>query len=587
MSQTESNILLDICNTHVYKENAFFLLAANVDDSPSKLKKRANDFQNAVKLNELRDEYPKYLCPDTLPSEETILEAKKQLQDPPRRFLNMLFWFWPIESKSSQDIALRALRNGNNAEACRIWNETVDFGTPEQILIARHNLAIYTHMKVLQKEMEILQSPRKRGIKKDWETSYAQWMELYTSEDFWSYLKEKARSYDDPRLTTGFVRRMRTFLPQAIVHINAGIACDYLRADPPFLNHFQRHKILIESYKLNGATYDSIFLPIVSTDRDRINTAIEDTKRNLSRDQQAGKRLAGDLLSTTKQSLELIKQIFGPRHIEYRELADDVAKTIMQCAVAFANQTGDWNASLRLLSVISSLACSQKLKTEIAKNEEILKGNLRSAGVGEAIKITNSAVESANLSIKKADKGEISLSELSRNLRSALADLKKAQKLAPGEKRIKEQIENIKAVIAKTERTIENPFLEEALRITNSAVELANRSIERANKGKISPDELMKSLMDAMKDLLEAEKLAPEEQHIKNQIDNVKKALLSVAPSLISTPKQSYSYPTYTPSSEPAGLKDKLILFFHLLWFCVILFSLIYYFVAWIWNKWF
>ena len=380
---------------------------------------------------------------------------------------------------------------------------------------------------------------------------------------------------------------MRTFLPQSIVHINAGIACDYLRFDPPLRNHFQRHKTLIESCGLNGATYDSIFLPIISTDRDRINTAIENTKRNLSRDQQAGEQLAGDLLSTTKQSLEFIKQIFGSRHMEYRELADDVAKTSMQCAIAFANQTGDWNTSLRLLDVISSLACSQKLKTEIAKNEKILKGNLRSADAGEAIKITNSAVESANLSIKKADKGEISRGELRRNLKSALAYLKKAQKLAPGEKRIKEQIENIKAVIAKTEKTIENPFLEEATRITNSAVELANRSIERANKGEISPDELMKSLMDAMRDLLEAEKLAPEEQHIKNQIDNVKKALLSVAPSLISTPKQSYSHPTYSRSFAWGELKNKLVFFLQFSWFWIILFWLVYYFVAWIWNKWF
>ena len=146
MSITESNILLEMCTSHVYEDNAFLLLTANVDDTPRKLKKRADDLQNAIESDDLKGEYPEYLCPDTLPTVETILTARQQLQNPPARFVNMFFWFWPIENQSFQDPALIALRSGNDAKAYSIWNETVDRGTAEQILIAKHNLTIYTHM---------------------------------------------------------------------------------------------------------------------------------------------------------------------------------------------------------------------------------------------------------------------------------------------------------------------------------------------------------------------------------------------------------------------------------------------------------
>ena len=589
MSITESNILLEMCTSRVYEDNAFLLLAANVDDTPRKLKKRANDLQNAIESDDLKGEYPEYLRPDTLPTVETILTARQQLQNPSARFVNMFFWFWPIENQSFQDPALIALRSGNDAEAYGIWNETVDCGTAEQILIAKHNLTIYTHMNVLKKEIEILQSPQKRGIKKNWETAYAHWMELHKSEDFWSYLKNKARSYDDPRLTTGFVRRMRTFLPQAITHINASIACDYLRLNPPLLNHVRRHKTLIESCSLDGVTLDSIFLPFVSADRDRITTAIEDAKRKLSRDQEGGKPLAEKLLSTTKQPLEFIEHIFGSGHTEYQELADEVAKTTMQCAIAHANKTEDLNTSSRLLRKIAPLACSKNLKAQIAENQKTVEKNI-------ALRITNSAVELVNHSIEKANKGEISPDELEKSLLTAKKNLLKARKLAPGEKYIEKQIDSVKEAISSIERSRSHPTYSpfsakgnssatEAIGIANSAVELANRSIERANKGEMTLDELAKSLVTALSDLLRAKELAPFEEHIENQIDKIKKVLFSLP--LSSSTEQSHGLPTYSCSSAWTGLKNTLVFFFQSSWFWIILFWLVYCFVAWIWNEWF
>src|SRR5690606_13301810 len=100
---------------------------------------------------------------------------------------------------------------------------------------ARHNLAILGHWKALDQEREILTSTNRcelteqtrRQFDSHWDFAFRYWESLCANEEFWALAAERIRALNDPRLTTGFLRRFSQWLPIAFDNINADLAVAY------------------------------------------------------------------------------------------------------------------------------------------------------------------------------------------------------------------------------------------------------------------------------------------------------------------------------------------------------------------------
>ena len=94
-----------------------------------------------------------------------------------------------------------------------------------------HNIAVLYHTMAL--DVERIEAREKQVSKEHvdqkqyyWEQAFSRWKMLLNDKDFWQRVKERIRGLDDPRLTTGTVRRIREGLPKALLSINAMLAVE-------------------------------------------------------------------------------------------------------------------------------------------------------------------------------------------------------------------------------------------------------------------------------------------------------------------------------------------------------------------------
>ena len=198
MPVSQCKALLDTCTVRVYSENAFRILNAPVDVSPRRLKRCASDLQAAIDLDELAEEYPRFLRPRPLPASESIRRASHQLQDPLLRFVHEFFWFWPMQwGRSASDEGLLALKAHGARQAESIWVPIATKGTGQEACVAKHNLAVLWHFLALRGELHILE-PSHRGttippdeekrLDLGWQYAFKYWEALCPDEAFWRLL---------------------------------------------------------------------------------------------------------------------------------------------------------------------------------------------------------------------------------------------------------------------------------------------------------------------------------------------------------------------------------------------------------------
>lgn len=389
MSTVECTPLLDACTMRVYADNCFRVLGVPVDVSPRRLKRRSGDLQAAIEVGELEAEYTHALKPDPLPTPEAIRQAGRQLQDPVSRFVHEFFWFWPMEwGKSGSDEGLQALERGGAAEARRVWVPVLKNGDREHALIAKHNLAVLWHLSAMDGEMRILENGSENGsIPPDhreqtnscWQHSFKHWESLCKDEIWWSFVTERVRKVEDPTLTTGFVRRFRDALPIGFDNINADIATELARQGDH--KRARMHISIMEQTNQGDDDLEVNFRQIRKPLYDRIENAVKRATENLQSHKREGLARAVTLAQGAKEPLRLLAVLLKKHDpSEYAEAADQVAEAVLECLIAYGNETKDLRKSKAVLTNALKLACSPQLKQRIQGNidtlDEMLKTGL-------------------------------------------------------------------------------------------------------------------------------------------------------------------------------------------------------------------
>ena len=382
MPTNECKPLMDACGPDVYSRNAFRLLGADVDQPGRRIKRQEKELQAAIEIDELPDEYGDALRPSPLPTQEELSQAARKLSDAQQRFISEFFWFWPLEwGKSASDEVLNLLKAGKVKEAQKQWTQIAKEGGKTS-LVAGHNLAVLGHWQALDRERKILASTdngeltneQRQEITGYWNFAFKHWEPLCEDESFWSMQSDRIHDLNDPRLTTGFLRRFSKSLPIAFDNINADLAVEY--CDREMYTRAKDHVKIMKATNAGSDDVDASLRRVTEPLQGRIDLAIETATSQLIQNKAKGKQRCLELFDTVRSILNVIQALLGKESQECIDTFDRVAESMLQCQIAYGNETEDWPTSLSLLETSLKVARGEKARARIEQNLEIVKKNI-------------------------------------------------------------------------------------------------------------------------------------------------------------------------------------------------------------------
>jgi transcriptional regulator of met regulon len=378
--QHECRPLLDACTSSLYKTNSFRVLGVPVTATPRQIKRRMDDLKIAAEMDDLEEEYSFAFPLNPLPGIDELRRAVKRLQDTHTRFVDEFFWFWPLNwDEAASDKALLALAEGNQSEAESFWiNRGKDFPEKE-CLAAAHNLAVLHHIRAIDIEHSCYKnetpppSAEMDRLTTLWKTSFDWWREIADHEEFWGLLTERIRAVGDPSITNGFLHRFRAVFPSALNNINADFSAEYAKKGSPF--HAVWHIQFIQQAHLGGSVSDTSIRCVTKPLYVRIDHAIKRAVSNLRNDAYNGASRVEHLLEETSRPLNSLITLLGSTHQEIEETRDEIAKACCACAIAYGNETEDWETGNELLDKSAVIAFTPRLLEQIGQHKEVMQRN--------------------------------------------------------------------------------------------------------------------------------------------------------------------------------------------------------------------
>lgn len=366
----ECRALWDICTPELYRNNPFRIVGVHVDAGARDIKRRIGELRDALELGDASDEFGYSYALDPLPDLGLIQDASRQFDDPEIRVAYELFWFWPKEwGGGKADPAISALMTGDTNTALACWKEWAETGDEESRIVGRHNIAISYHLWVLDQENKDreLSADELDVLDKKWREGFEFWEELADSETFWSLVSARIRMLADPRLTTGFSRRMRATFPEAFDRINALLAARHIEA-----SRYPRAELHIEYMELTHAELDDVpqtISDVAKPLKKQIRSAIERIDNQLSGRAKLSVQAILDLVSATERPraiLERLSRKLPDGDEDVGEFADHISEICRSAAIRIGNQDEDWDNCLLLIKHGIDLAhsSSQKKKCE-------------------------------------------------------------------------------------------------------------------------------------------------------------------------------------------------------------------------------
>jgi hypothetical protein len=203
----------------------------------------------------------------------------------------------------------------------------------------------------------------------------ARWEKIATEDRIWDALKARVRTLDDPRLTTGFVRRFRSTLPAALDKINAEAAlrfaeqgrADWARIHVDFMR--QSHAGLDNVEK----TAEQTLLPT----RNRVTQHVQAAREEVKGAPVRGAVVAQRLIDQCKPLQSLYTLFHGEGSHYQTELFDDVAVALNTCISSYTNETQDFIEGGRLFRDSLQFATSASSKEYLEGNVVISDRNVR------------------------------------------------------------------------------------------------------------------------------------------------------------------------------------------------------------------
>jgi len=370
--------LIDVCKPRVYHDNIFHLTGLPVDASSRDIARRQDDLKAAEVSGDWKSEFRHVLRGSGIPTPENLRDAFVLMQDPERRFIDEFFWFWPLEwGSGKKDPALQHLLNGSYDNAIATW-QTQQYAPRRARTVSQHNLAVLYHFYAIDRELAVLSDAKLppadfQQMTDHWHLSFSHWESLADDDDFWGIVTERVRVLNDPRLTTGFARRMRQAFPVAFDQINAHLALNYAKKGR--YSEARRHVVYMNETHQGLDDVEQTVIAIFEPMEKRVGLMADYAAEAAKKDPANGLKAAQDLLDSSKESLEVAKGLLDDGHSTRTQLFDLVATTCFGCLIAYGNKTSDWKPCIDLLKKAEQLAVTEDFKKRVRENLDIATQN--------------------------------------------------------------------------------------------------------------------------------------------------------------------------------------------------------------------
>lgn len=373
---TGSKLLLEIATRDVFRRNAFRITGLSVNATAREISKQGDKLVLMQELGGGLEQQSSLLGLEPTPSLDELRHALQRMRNPENRILDEFFWFWPENGgPASTDPALCALARGDAESAMSIWE---DMDRPPSVGFSDlHNLAVLRHALALDAEAfethRNVTYSRREEIDEHWRNAFRYWQVLIEDDSFWDSVSTRIRQLNEPNLTTGYSRVIRSTLPRALNKISADVVMALAasgRAD------LARNHLDIVRDHANGSdgvemVADCALAPVT----DRLHEHIETARRRAEGDPSAAVEAARELLDHAEASLALYA-LFGANGESRKEIFDEVAGTVVNCAVDHQRKTEDNVTFVAVLERALPLAASKEVRQRVTKNIEIGRGNL-------------------------------------------------------------------------------------------------------------------------------------------------------------------------------------------------------------------
>lgn len=369
-------ILLQAATPEIYRINAFRISGLDVNAS-------TREISNQLQKNQLFEKYgnksentdspfPIHPKPDT----DQIRQALHRLRDPETRIIDEFFWFWPHSLEPNQkDNALELLSRKEIKSAESLWISYE--ATLTESNVSKHNLAVLSHLLALEIELNGNNLTTKEDLKrrdKYWKDTFKRWKLLLGHEGFWRRLMARVRQTDDPRLTTGFVKRLRESLPTTILQINALLALKAAESDDEqeAIRHLDLMRKSGFSKEVVAITLKRIVNPLRSRIKVICKSLTDETQENPESELIACKKI----LKQTKDILKILDILLPTDSVIKEGAHDEVALTGTNLAISCVNATKDYESIIPIFEELKKIVKGESARIRVEKNYDIFKSNL-------------------------------------------------------------------------------------------------------------------------------------------------------------------------------------------------------------------
>ena len=364
--------LLKMARPDIYRINAFRILGIPVTASPKEISSRMRSLDLVERYGDGEHGDSSFLSLGAGNDRDARRQAQQRLLDPELRFVDELFWIWPLSLNGSEenDSALAAIRQNDASHALSIWERHEAQGSEANV--SAHNLAVIYHamaldIEQLEAEGQVIPEQQAEHKRSYWQQALSRWKRLLAEEGFWQRVQERIRELDDPRLTRGTAHRIREGLPRALLLINAILAVE--SAESGDQNDSSFHLGVIRQSGFDQSIAQEAIQRAISPIRDRIKAMCLHSIEEISDSPERGNELASDLILKTSPLLKTLDRFLAKGNSTRESTHDEVALQVRSCLITFVNHTDEWREASRVakqsLSIAESPFVQQRIQDDI------------------------------------------------------------------------------------------------------------------------------------------------------------------------------------------------------------------------------
>ncbi|MFY8189143.1 MAG: hypothetical protein ACOVLC_14465 [Flavobacterium sp.] len=323
------------------QENPYRITGIIANASTREILARKNRISAYAKVGkEITSEYDFSFLNSIQRTNSIIDKAFSDIEQNQNKVVHSLFWFTNLNPVDNT--AIQHLVSGNKEKAIEIWDKLTD-----EKEVTSKNFSAFNNIGTLYL-LEDSKEEIKKGI-----TAKIKLIESESFIDFVHTVADETFSIDKNKQIEILIDELLT----------------------EFKNKYTTAEIMELFSNCNGTTQKYLSKKFTEEPIHKIETQIEQCAKKRAKDKINAYKYATDLYSNTKSELTLLKSIVGTNNLQYKILADNVAKEILQCSVDYFNESQKQERSnnyledaMKLAKLAESIAVNDATKNKVKEN---------------------------------------------------------------------------------------------------------------------------------------------------------------------------------------------------------------------------